>query len=108
MQPNPTFIPDYIKPISKVLPMYRYIPVDTRRKLNVHRTFRRRPGPLLNDLSTFNLRPVSMGIIVAIIYFSWKISPKQYHALDTIFTDAKTSNIFYKCNYDSQRFQVFT
>ena len=26
------------------------IPVDTRRKLNVHKTFRRRPGRLLNVL----------------------------------------------------------
>ena len=33
-------------------------PVDTGRKLNVHKTFRRR---LLNLLCTFNLRPVSTG-----------------------------------------------
>ena len=37
-------------------------PVDTRRKLNVHKTFRRRPGRLLNVLCTFNLRPVSTGL----------------------------------------------
>ena len=36
-------------------------PVDTGRKLNVHKTFRRRPGRLLNVLCTFNLRRVSMG-----------------------------------------------
>ena len=36
-------------------------PVDTGRKLNEHKTFRRRPGRLLNVLCTFNLRPVSMG-----------------------------------------------
>ena len=36
-------------------------PVDTGRKLNVHKTFRRRPGRLLNVLCTFNLRPVSIG-----------------------------------------------
>ena len=36
-----------------------YIPVDTGRKLNVHKTFRRRPGRLLNVLCTFNLRPGS-------------------------------------------------
>ena len=35
--------------------------VDTGRKLNVHKTFRRRPGRLLNVLCTFNLRPVSTG-----------------------------------------------
>ena len=34
-------------------------PVNTRRKLNVHKTFRRRPGRLLNFFCTFNLRPVS-------------------------------------------------
>ena len=39
----------------------RPYPVDTRRKLNVHKKFRRRPGRLLNVLYTFNLRPVSMG-----------------------------------------------
>ena len=33
-------------------------PVDTGRKLNVHKTFRKRPGRLLNVLCTFNLRPV--------------------------------------------------
>ena len=36
-------------------------PVDTGCKLNVHKTFRRRPGHLLNVLCTFNLRPVSTG-----------------------------------------------
>ena len=35
--------------------------VDTGRKLNVHKTFRRRPGRLLNVLCKFNLRPVSTG-----------------------------------------------
>ena len=33
-------------------------PVDTGRKLNVYKTFRRRPGRLLNILCKFNLRPV--------------------------------------------------
>ena len=37
-------------------------PVDTGRKLNVYKTFRRRSGRLLNILSTFNLRPVSTGL----------------------------------------------
>ena len=36
-------------------------PVDTGRKLNVHKTFRRRPGRLLNVLCTFNLRLVPTG-----------------------------------------------
>ena len=34
-------------------------PVDTGRKLNVHKTFRRRPGSFRNVLYMFNLRPVS-------------------------------------------------
>ena len=38
-------------------------PVDTGRKLNVHKTFRRRPGRLLSVLCTFNLRPVSTGLV---------------------------------------------
>ena len=38
-----------------------YNPVDTGRKLNVHKTFRRRLGRLLNVLCTFSLRPVSAG-----------------------------------------------
>ena len=33
-------------------------PLDTGRKLNVHKTFRRRPGRLLNVLCAFNLHPV--------------------------------------------------
>ena len=36
-------------------------PVDTGRKLNVHKTFRRLPARLLNVSCTFNLRPVSTG-----------------------------------------------
>ena len=39
-----------------------HFPVDTGRKLNVHKTFRRCPGRLLNVLCTFNLRPVSTGL----------------------------------------------
>ena len=35
--------------------------VGTGRKLNVHKTFIRRPRRLLNVLYTFNLRPVSTG-----------------------------------------------
>ena len=34
-------------------------PVDTGRKLNAYKTFRRRPGHLLKVLCTFNLPPVS-------------------------------------------------
>ena len=37
--------------------------VDTGRKLNVHKTFRGRPGRLLNVLCKFNLRPVATGTV---------------------------------------------
>ena len=37
------------------------IPVDTGRKLNLYKTFTRRPGRLLNVLCTYNLRLVSTG-----------------------------------------------
>ena len=40
-------------------------PLDIGRQLNVHKTFRRRPGGLLNVLCTFNLRPVSRGNLIA-------------------------------------------
>ena len=40
-----------------------YVLVDTGRKLNLHKTFRRRPRRLLNVLCTFNLRPVSTGVL---------------------------------------------
>ena len=38
--------------------------VATGRKLNVHETFRRRPGRHLNALCTFNLRPVSTKLAI--------------------------------------------
>ena len=38
-------------------------PADARSKLNVHKTFRRRSGRLQNVLYTFNLCPVSTGLI---------------------------------------------
>ena len=41
-------------------------PADTGRKLNVHRTFRRRPRRLLNVLCKFNLRPVSTGLLTVL------------------------------------------
>ena len=45
---------------SVILKTTEPIPVDTGRKLNVHKMFRRLPGRLLNVLCTFNLlRPVS-------------------------------------------------
>ena len=48
--------------VGKVFFDLSYIIADTERKLNVHKTFRRRPERLLNVLSTFSLRPVSTGM----------------------------------------------
>ena len=44
-------------------------PLVTGRKLNVHNTFRRRPGRLLNVLCTFDLRSVSTG---------WEVFPEFF------------------------------
>ena len=41
--------------------LHIFHPVNTGRKLNLHKTFRRRPGSLLNVLCMFNLCPVSTG-----------------------------------------------
>ena len=40
---------------------WRLYSLDTGHKLNAHKTFRRRPGRLLNVLCAFILRPVSTG-----------------------------------------------
>ena len=48
--------------------------MDTGRKFNVHKTFRRYPGRLLNVLCTFNLRPVSTRsflTIYVILPYCW-------------------------------------
>ena len=44
-------------------------PVDTRGKLNIHKTYSRRPERLLNVFCTFNLRPVSTGLHVLLSFF---------------------------------------
>ena len=43
------------------IPPSAYNPLDTGPKMNVHKTFRRRPGRLLNVLCTFNLHSLSRG-----------------------------------------------
>ena len=49
------------------------LPVDTGRKLNTHKTFRKHTGRLLNVLCTFNSRPVSTGLI--------RITPKEQNEI---------------------------
>ena len=54
-------------------------PLDTGRKLNAHKTFRRCPGRLLNVLCTFILRPVPRGYwFVCNIASSMKLSDPGY------------------------------
>ena len=48
---------------SSTLIDLQIIPLGIGSKLNIHKTFRRRPGRLLNVVCTFNLRPVSRGIV---------------------------------------------
>ena len=50
----------------------------TGRKLNVHKTFRRRPGRFLNVLCTFNLRPVSKGTFENIAVYNSKYTYSIY------------------------------
>ena len=48
----------------------------TGRKLNVHKTFRRPPGRLLNVLCTVNLQPVSRGYsAMNLVYFIFTCEP---------------------------------
>ena len=55
------FVTCTLRPSSCSTLLETNAPVDTGRKLNVHKTFRRHPGRLLNVLCTFNLLPVSTG-----------------------------------------------
>ena len=50
-----------------------YYPLDLGRKLNVHKTFRRQPGHLLNVLCMFNLRLASRGYGICMTV-PWRIS----------------------------------
>ena len=58
-------------------------PVDTGRKLNVHKTFRKRPGRLLNVLCTFSLRPVftGKGIVQFLFFMSFFLALKKRRRL---------------------------
>ena len=54
-------LPGEIKDRQVKITKHASTPVDTGRKLSVHKTFRRHQGRLLNVLCTFNLRPVATG-----------------------------------------------
>ena len=80
----------------------RPYPVDTGRKLNAHKTFRRLPGRLLNVLCTSNLRPVSTGSIFFIFgslwYFITKCDISVYHKMWQKFITKCVSVLITKCN----------
>ena len=67
-------------------------PVDTGRKLNVHKTFRRHPGCLLNFLCTFTLPPVSTG------------SPYPKIQLQVCYLPAVVASVEYYCQCHLQMF----
>ena len=60
-------------------------PLDTKRTLNVHKTFRRSPGRLLNFLSIFGLPPVPMGYFLKVLncceLFHWAFLPIRPYTL---------------------------
>ena len=69
-------------------PLFNKVPVDTGRKLNVHTTFRRRPGRLLNVSCTFNLRLVSTGVA--------SLKPRAYKFIKTKTPARLFSSNFFK------------
>lgn len=55
--------------------------LDTEHKLSVHKTSRRRPGPFLNAIYKFNLRPVSRGYnFVNVVY---KVNYRKNYVQDS-------------------------
>ena len=67
-------------------------PVDTGHKLNVHKTFGRHPGRLLNFLCTFTLPPVSTG------------SPYPKIQLQVCYLPAVVASVEYYCQCHLQMF----
>ena len=57
------------------------VPVDTGRKLNVHKTFRGRPARLMDILCTLGLRPVSAGVATGRLIDSLSVLPYDYSLL---------------------------
>ena len=68
------------KTSSKTKEKIYWAPVDTGRKLNVHKMFRRLPGHLLTILWTFSLRPVSTGVeLLKLLVKYYFVTLKQCH-----------------------------
>ena len=60
-----------------LLNLFVHSPVDTGRKLNVHKTSRRRTGRLLNVLCTFNLRLLSTRSYVLLLIYLFSVLFRQ-------------------------------
>ena len=91
-------------------------PVDAGRKLNVHKTFRRRPGHLRNVLCTFNLRSVptrflcsNSWVFVPVFFYVWHpLSVKHIHQIkqSSQNNDWEALSIFRKFLQRSHFFQL--
>ena len=82
-------------------------PLDTGNKLNVHKTFGRRPGCLLNVLCTFNLRSLFRGLILQlpIHFFTF---PSMHFCFNFCQTDTDISLLFrYLIPFTSARMEFF-
>ena len=85
--------------------------LDTGRKLNAHKTFRRRPKGFLNVLCTFNLRPVSTGYQVSLMMFLSKAIIWQGHqqlladVLKNFAKIHKKTPVPHGCNSNKNRLQ---
>ena len=88
------FLTNWVIPLRLCKLWWIEYPVDTGCKLNVHKTFRKRPGCLLNVLYTFNLRPVSTGYALSACRIRDELS-KPYQALQSM-TNCVTS--LHLCN----------
>ena len=96
-------------------------PVDTGHKLNVHRTFRKRPGCLLNVLCTFNYVLYLLEQYHCDVYSSLVLTAKPFTLLLTLcdmllthFSHLPLSTLFIKgfishgLSYDSYPIQPFS
>ena len=71
------------------------VPVDTGCKLNVQKTFRKRPGRLLNVLYTFNLRPVSTAVYLRLRFLRlWNLTKVQLTIKGTLMQIWKSLYMF--------------
>ena len=79
-------------------------PVDTRHKLNVHKTFRKRPGSLLNVLCTFNYVLYLLEEYHCDVYSSLVLIAKRFNPLLTLCDMLLTT--FHICLYQPYLLRV--